>query len=100
MQNTVRYMRFGKGADCAAVAMLVNEALSVTHIKRTLFTRMRPHKHTHTHTHTHTLHANINQIQNQTRQYKHTDTHKIQFNLIYMAQNDIIVSRRFTESRA
>ena len=29
MQNTVRYMRFGKGADCAAVAMLVNEALSV-----------------------------------------------------------------------
>src|SRR4029434_5323334 len=29
MQNTVRYMRFGKGADCAAVAMLVNDALSV-----------------------------------------------------------------------
>ena len=28
MQNTVRYMRVGKGADCAAVAMLVNEALS------------------------------------------------------------------------
>src|SRR4029434_2240426 len=28
MQNTVHYMRFGKGADCAAVAMLVNEALS------------------------------------------------------------------------
>src|SRR4029434_8602462 len=25
-----RYMRFGKGADCAAVAMLVNEALRVT----------------------------------------------------------------------
>ena len=38
MQNTVRYMRFGKGADCAAVAMLVNEALSadtVNHSKDT-----------------------------------------------------------------
>ena len=29
MQNTVRFMRFGNGADCAAVTMLVNEALSV-----------------------------------------------------------------------
>ena len=29
MQNTVRYMRVGKGADCAAVAMLVNEALGL-----------------------------------------------------------------------
>src|SRR4029434_9343597 len=30
MQNTVRCMRFGKGTDCAAVAMLVNEAPSVS----------------------------------------------------------------------
>ena len=29
MQNTVRYMRVGKGVDCAAVAMLVNEAHTV-----------------------------------------------------------------------
>ena len=30
----MRYMRFGKGADCAAVAMLVNEALSVKKSKK------------------------------------------------------------------
>ena len=34
MQNTVHYMRFGKGAHCAAVAMLVNEAYEYHDIEK------------------------------------------------------------------
>ena len=33
LKHIVRCMQFGKGADCAPVAMLVNEALNVHKVK-------------------------------------------------------------------